>query len=108
MAGYFVEENLPIGFSLVNVTGGGAWNATARKLDWGPYLDVFPRSFGYQIQAPDGFNGTVSISGSVFSFDLPVWGDRAPIGDMSQTAQATQTSQRSVPTQHDETPASAR
>ncbi len=46
--------------------------------------------------------------GSVFSFELPVWGERASVGDMSQTAQMSQTSQRTVSTQQSEAPAQLR
>lgn len=65
---YAVEEQLPAGFSGLNITQGGTFDAPSNKVKWGPFFDATARSFSYTLSAPAGYSGVVRIAG-IGSFD---------------------------------------
>jgi hypothetical protein len=65
---YVVEEILPIGFSSVDVNALGAWNSTTNTITWGPFWDGTTRTLTYRLVPPNGFTGSVSLSGQALLF----------------------------------------
>lgn len=75
---YALEETPPIGFSVTNVTGAGVFCRETRKIRWGLFSDLEPRTLSYQLVALTNspsiarFNGVVSCNG----INQPVTGQR--------------------------------
>ncbi|HLP75977.1 MAG TPA: hypothetical protein VK327_03600 [Candidatus Paceibacterota bacterium] len=67
-AAYALEENLPAGARLVGVLDGGAFDVTAGKVKWGPFLDGAERVLRYRVALNQPEGGTLHFSGEV-SFD---------------------------------------
>ncbi|MBI5384240.1 MAG: cadherin-like domain-containing protein [Verrucomicrobia bacterium] len=65
---YALEEQIPSGLSVSNITGGGAFDAGQRKLKWGPFFDNQSRQFSYRLCAPTATGGLFPLGG-VGSFD---------------------------------------
>jgi len=64
---YLLEERLPYGFSPINISDNGNWDTTQYKIKWGPFNDVYPRVFTYQISGMDTtyyVEGMASFDGS--------------------------------------------
>jgi hypothetical protein len=51
---YAIEEELPAGWTVQAVAGGGALDPATRRLKWGPFFDSQPRRLTYTIRSPLG------------------------------------------------------
>jgi hypothetical protein len=78
ISAYAVEENVPNGFAVNSITGGGDFDATNGRVKWGPFFDNQTRTLSYVLTPPAGFTGQVTLSGvgSYDGADVPVTGDR--------------------------------
>lgn len=65
---YAIEEQIPEGFIPSAITNGGAFDANAVKIKWGPFFDNQERVLEYTLTTPTGFQGQVEIVG-IGSFD---------------------------------------
>ncbi len=71
-----VEETIPPGWEISNVSDGGFYDEIRGKVRWGPFFDSRPQSLSYTAVPrqgnPDastqGFSGTVSCNGRSISF----------------------------------------
>ena len=63
-----VEELLPAGFTPMNISAPGTWDATNHTIAWGPYWDGLARSLSYTLVPPSGFSGTAALSGHALLF----------------------------------------
>ncbi|MDA1277644.1 MAG: putative Ig domain-containing protein [Verrucomicrobia bacterium] len=74
---YAIEETVPSGFAVSDVNESGIFDANSSKVKWGPFFDATTRTLTYTLQAPAGFEGSVSISGtaSFDGVDLVIAGD---------------------------------
>lgn len=65
-----VEEEIPEGATVSQITEDGVFDSVSRKIRWGPFLDNTPRRLSYQASAPSlsrsrlGFSGLASFDGS--------------------------------------------
>lgn len=70
VSAFAIEDGIPEGWSVANVTDDGTFDASSRKLRWGPFLDAQPRIVSYQVtpnqnsDADTRFVGEVSIDGA--------------------------------------------
>lgn len=63
---YAVEEGLPEGLSPANISNDGQWRQDYRRIQWGPFYDVNPRTLTYTAVGPDGahaLEGVIRIDG---------------------------------------------
>jgi len=81
--GWAVEEQVPTGWTISQISHEGAFNASHATVRWGPFTDGMPRTFTYRIVPPLNAVGSVVFSGMV-SFD----GISLPIAGGSQSAAA--------------------
>jgi hypothetical protein len=71
---YNVEERIPEGWTVQNITGDGALDPIRRVVRWGLYLDSEERTLSYQLVRPDGVAaggqllGEVTLDGEVLTF----------------------------------------
>ena len=49
---YAVEDQIPTGWSVVAISGGGVYDPVAQKLKWGPFFDSLPRRFLCSLRSP--------------------------------------------------------
>jgi hypothetical protein len=66
--GYMVEEILPAGFSAINISADGTWDATNHVIMWGPFWDGLPRNLTYTLVPPLGFSGSATLTGQALLF----------------------------------------
>jgi hypothetical protein len=78
---FALEETVPAGWTVSAVSHGGEFNASQRRVKWGPFLDATPRTLTFQTTPPAGANGTFVFAGRV-SFD----GGNADVAGPRQTA----------------------
>lgn len=65
---YAVEERIPVGWSVEDISQGGLFDVANSTIKWGPYFDNGSREFRYSIVEPGGTGGAFSIEGTV-SYD---------------------------------------
>jgi len=73
---YALEEEVPPGLTVSNITGGGSFDAPNRKIKWGPFFDNLSRNVTYRLHAPAEAGGPCALSG-IGSFDgqpVPITG----------------------------------
>jgi hypothetical protein len=63
---YAIEERLPEGWTVRNVSANGASDSRLPRIRWGPFFDSQPRSFTYLATPPVDLNGAFT---GVASFD---------------------------------------
>jgi alpha-tubulin suppressor-like RCC1 family protein len=68
VSNYAVEESLPEGASVANISHDGLWDAAARKVRWGPYYDDTARTLTYTVnfgasEAAQALAGVASLDG---------------------------------------------
>ncbi len=61
VSSWYYTETLPAGLEPREIEDGGAWNAGARTITWGPFADETARFFHYSV---DGFSGQYALSGA--------------------------------------------
>ena len=72
-----LEDSPPAGWSVQNISNGGAYDAVHHKVKWGPLFPPFPAEVSYEavpVNDTSGlrcFFGTISIDGS----NMPICGD---------------------------------
>jgi hypothetical protein len=76
-----VEETIPLGLLITNITGGGEFDAVSRKIRWGPFLDSTARTVSYQVSPPAG---TGSIPAPCFAGVASFDGRSVPIAAASE------------------------
>ncbi len=75
---YAVEDQIPNGWTVSNISNGGGYDTVHQKIKWGPFFDATPRALTYTVQTPTNASG-VSIFSGTGSFDgvnLPITGTR--------------------------------
>ncbi len=65
---YAVEEHLPAGWTVRDLSDGGEWDAVNNAVKWGPFFDHAARRLTYQAIAPPTAASTSVLEGSA-SFD---------------------------------------
>ena len=60
---YLVEEIVPTGFVVGNISNLGVMDAPNSRVTWGPFWDGMPRTLVYTMESPAGFSGTVALNG---------------------------------------------
>ncbi len=73
-----VEELVPEGWAVSNITGGGGFDATNRKVKWGPFFDAVPRTLGYVVTSPAASRSEAGLVASA-RFDGAVLTDTAQL-----------------------------
>jgi len=74
VTGYAVEDQIPSGWQVENVSDGGELDAVNQRIKWGPFFDAAPRTLTYAVIPPKDASGTVTFVGTA-SFDgnpLPI------------------------------------
>lgn len=70
-SGFAVEETVPFGWTVADVSGGGQFDPAAGIIRWGLFLDDEPRTLSYTLIPPDSrasvaaFEGRISFDGAV-------------------------------------------
>jgi uncharacterized delta-60 repeat protein len=62
---YAVEDTVPAGWSVANLSPGGHWDAVNQRVKWGLFLDDTPRALSYQATPPSTAAGSVAFNGAV-------------------------------------------
>jgi hypothetical protein len=57
-----LEELVPAGWTVTDVSDGGAFDAVNHKVKWGPFFDPTARALNYRLTAPAGSRADVSLS----------------------------------------------
>lgn len=65
---YAVVETPPLGWTIRNISHDGRWDATSKKIKWGPFFDQSPRQFTYEA-VPGPSSGGVGEFAGRGSFD---------------------------------------
>lgn len=68
VAAWAVEENVPSGWQVVDVSDGGSIDRLSGRLRWGPFFDGTPRTLRYRIVAPLALVDATAFTGRA-SFD---------------------------------------
>ena len=74
---YAVEDSLPVGWAISEISNSGLWVAAENKVKWGPFFDHNSRTLTFKATPPAGetgsktFNGTASFDGN----NIPITGD---------------------------------
>ena len=86
---YAVEDSPPAGWTVSNITEGGAWDDVNKKVKWGLFFDANVRTLTYDAIPPTGetgekaFLGTASFDGTDQQFDRTITDAvDCPLGDL--------------------------
>jgi hypothetical protein len=60
---YLVWETLPAGLVPRTISDSGDWDATTRRITWGPFTDVSVRQLGYSVAGADGTYSLATVQG---------------------------------------------
>lgn len=73
---YAVEDQLPAGWTAVNVSDGGEFDPATGKVKFGPFYDAVARQLSYSVLVPAGATGAQCFQGlaSADGLDTPVGG----------------------------------
>ena len=63
-----VEETVPAGWRVSQVSADGYWDEKAGVVRWGPFFDETPQTLRYTLTAPAGASGPQDLRGTA-SFD---------------------------------------
>lgn len=76
---YAVEDAPPPGWTVSNISNGGAFDASSGKVKWGPFFDNTLRNLSYTATPPGGALGVVTFhgTGSFDGVDSAVIGQRS-------------------------------
>lgn len=69
-----MEESLPAGVTIVNISNDGAWDANNRKVKWA-FFDGFSRDLSYTVSGEAGTNVALSGTASFDGSEDPATGD---------------------------------
>lgn len=71
---FALEEAVPAGWTPAEVSAGGVWDATNRKLKWGPFLDaeVVAATFGYRLTPAAGAAQPLALTATARFDGAPV------------------------------------
>lgn len=69
---YAVEEKIPLGWSVANISHDGTFDATTGVIRWGMFFDATARIFTYTLTPPPGVTAIARLDGRV-SFDGAVY-----------------------------------
>jgi hypothetical protein len=61
---YAVEETLPPNWTAEAISHGGSFDATTRKVKWGPFPDALPRALTCRVASPEGFVDVAKFEGT--------------------------------------------
>jgi hypothetical protein len=65
---YGVEESVPIGWAVTNLTDGGVFDSTGGVIKWGVFLGAATRTLTYEVTPPSDATNVVTFTGRA-SFD---------------------------------------
>jgi len=73
---YAVEEELPVGWQVLEASHFGAVLSGTARLRWGPFLDGTERTLSARLQAPAGATGPITFAGKGLfgSVEVPIGG----------------------------------
>jgi hypothetical protein len=83
---YAVEDTVPTGWTVTNVSDDGSFVAATNAVEWGPFFDSMPRSLTYEIIPPESATTAVMFSGvGVFNLsrNVPITGQSTVIPSVS-------------------------
>jgi hypothetical protein len=70
---YAVQDTVPLGWTVTNLTDDGTFSAATGTVEWGPFFDALPRTLSYQVIPPVNATAAVSFSGlGVFNLSQDV------------------------------------
>lgn len=70
---YSVEESVPVGWIVTDISDGGSFESASRKIRFGPFVDGLPRALHYSITPPvnetdrERITGTTVLGGDQFA-----------------------------------------
>ena len=64
-ASFVIEESVPRGWIVTNVTGGGIFDPGAGQIRWGIFLDNDPRTLKFTLISPGGWSSVGNLSGVI-------------------------------------------
>jgi hypothetical protein len=65
---YLVQEIIPTGFTMGNISNIGVFDAPNSRVTWGPFWDGMTRTLVYTMESPAGFSGTVALNGAAYFY----------------------------------------
>ena len=89
---FAVEEVVPAGWLVANVSDDGTFDAATRTIRWGLFLDGLGRSLRYTLVPPIGVTSIAELTGTA-SFD----GELQPVTGSSQITAVEESSQLWMP-----------
>ncbi|HOK76666.1 MAG TPA: PQQ-binding-like beta-propeller repeat protein [Verrucomicrobiota bacterium] len=71
VAVYAVEDQPPLGWTVVTVSNGGTFDVRLSRVKWGPFFDSTPRTLAYELRVPSNpeivstFTGAAAFDGAL-------------------------------------------